>query len=198
MPASPGPDGEEPDRARLTRFLNDLASGQADDADRLMPYVHEQLRGLARGHLRSQSAGHTLEPTALVHEAYLRMFDRRRTWKDRKHFFALAAKAMRQILVDHARAQQRLKRGRGKVRIALHEEMIGSTEDAVEVLDLDHAMVELSSLDDRQGRIVELRFFGGLEVEEVADLLSLSKSTVEREWRAARAWLGVRLAGRGA
>jgi RNA polymerase sigma-70 factor, ECF subfamily len=188
-----------PDRAELTRFLNELASGRPEAAAELMPYVHAQLRALAQGCLRKQPAGHTLQPTALVHEAFLKLFGSERDgWSDRKHFFALAAKSMRQILVDHARTQRRLKRGGGRLRVTFDESLAARSEDAPEVLDLDEALSELSAADERQGRIVELRFFGGLEVSEVAELLDLSKSTVEREWRAARAWLGVRLEVGGA
>jgi len=182
------------DREQLTHFLNRLALGQQEVADQLMPQVYAELRALAYSHLRNQSASHTLQPTALVHEAYLRLFDPKRCqWNDRQHFFALAARVMRQILVDHARAQHRIKRGEGRLRVTLDESAAGETGNDIEVLDLDAALTDLSSQDERQGRIVELRFFGGLEVEEVAGLLELSKSTVEREWRAARAWLGVRL-----
>jgi RNA polymerase sigma factor (TIGR02999 family) len=187
------------DLPRLTSFLNELALGHAAAAEDLMPYVQAQLRGLAQSHLRGQPAGHTLQPTALVNEAFLRLFvPERCNWNDRRHFFALAAKVMRQILVDHARAQRRLKRGAGNLRVTLDERIVAREQDAPEVLDLDLALGELSALDERQGRIVELRFFGGLEVEEVAGVLALSKSTVEREWRAARAWLGVRLESLGA
>lgn len=190
---------QEVDRAHLTRFLNELALGREDAALGLMPYLHAQLRSLAQKSLRSQDAGHTLQPTALVHEAFLKMFvPERCAWNDRRHFFALAAKVMRQILVDHARNQQRLKRGDGRLRVTFDERIAAHPENALEVLDLDHALIELSTHDERQGRIVELRFFGGLEVDEVADLLELSTSTVEREWRAARAWLGVRLESLGA
>jgi RNA polymerase sigma factor (TIGR02999 family) len=189
---------ESVDRSRLTRFLNELALGQVNAAESLLPYVHAQLRSLAQVHLRGQP-GHTLQPTALVHEAFLRLFvPERCAWNDRRHFFALAARVMRQVLVDQARAQRRLKRGEGMLRVTLDERVVARPSGELEMLDLDQALVELSSLDERQGRIVELRFFGGLEVEEVAGLLELSKSTVERDWRAARAWLGVRLESLGA
>jgi RNA polymerase sigma factor (TIGR02999 family) len=187
-------DGNEADRTHLTRFLNELASGSTDAAEGLMPYVYAQLHSLAQAHVRNQALAHTLQPTALLHEAYIKLFDADRCqWNDRQHFFALAAKVMRQILVDHARAQKRIKRGGGNVRVTLDESALGHAGNELEVLDLDQALVELSTQDERQGRIVELRFFGGLGVDEVAGILELSKSTVEREWRAARAWLGVRL-----
>lgn len=184
------------DRAQLTRCLNELAQGRGEAAEELMPYVQSQLRVLAQKALSGQSAGHTLQPTALVNEAFLRLFEPRSSgWNDRKHFFALAARVMRQILVDHARAQGRMKRGGGQLRVTLDERQAESSLPSMELLDLDQALAELSTLDERQGRIVELRFFGGLEVREVADLLALSLSTVEREWRVARAWLGLRLEG---
>ena len=189
---------DNPERGNLTRFLNAFALGNARAGDELMPQVYAELRALAQSHLRNQVASHTLQPTALVHEAYLRLFDPKRCqWNDRQHFFALAARVMRQILVDHARAQHRIKRGEGRLRVTLDESTPGQVTDDIGVLDLDEALSELSSQDERQGRIVELRFFGGLEVEEVAGVLALSKSTVERELRAARAWLGVRLEASG-
>ena len=184
------------DRTDLTSFLNGLARGQSDAATTLMPRVLGELRAIADAYLRRQSASHTLQPTALVHEAFLRLFDPDLVgFSDRKHFFALAAKSMRQVLVDHARAAQRDKRGGGRLRVTLDERLADPATPPPELLDLDHVLQELSELDERQGRIVELRFFGGLDVQEIAEVLTLSKSTVEREWRSARAWLGVRLEG---
>ena len=188
-------------RVQLTRFLNELAQGRSEVAERLMPHVEDQLRQLARVAMNGQAAHHTLQPTALVNEAFLRLFpgadgEPGPGWNDRQHFFALAAKIMRQVLVDHARRQGRQKRGGGQLRVTLAEQLAEADEPEVELLDLDDALRELSTVDERQGRIVELRFFGGLSVAEVADLLSVSLSTVEREWRLARAWIGLRLEGR--
>jgi RNA polymerase sigma factor (TIGR02999 family) len=187
------------DRAELTRFLNRLARGEVDIAPTLMPRVQGELHAIADAYLRSQPVGHTLQPTALVNEAFLRLFDPDGVeFNDRKHFFALAARAMRQVLVDHARAEARQKRGGSRLRVTLDERLAETTPPPVEMLDLDEALHDLGTRDERQVRIVELRFFGGLEMQEVADVLALSKATVEREWRAARAWLGLRLQGRGA
>jgi len=184
------------ERPDLTRFLNGVARGDPACAQTLMPLVHDELRAIAAGYLRQDRFRHTLQPTALVHEAFLKLFDPERVaWNDRKHFFALAAKTMRQILMDYARKQGRQKRGADRLRVTLDEQVTGRAEPAVELLDLEDALVDLAAHDERQGRIVELRFYGGLDVQEVADLLELSKSTVEREWRAARAWLGLRLEG---
>ena len=189
-------DSRDHDRADLTSFLNDLARGNADAAATLMPRVVSELHAIADAYLRRQAADHTLQPTALVNEAFLRLFDAERaSFNDRKHFFALAARSMRQVLVDHARAAQRDKRGGGRLRVTLDERMAGAATPPPELLDFEAVLQELTQLDERQGRIVELRFFGGLDVPEIAEVMSLSKSTVEREWRAARAWLGVRLEG---
>ncbi|NOT30832.1 MAG: sigma-70 family RNA polymerase sigma factor [Planctomycetes bacterium] len=193
------PRPKDPDQHELTRFLNDLARGKAAAAETLMPFVYAELRGIAESHLRGQAPRHTLQPTALVHEAFLKLFDPDRVgWNDRKHFFALAAKAMRQVLVDHARRARRLKRGDGRLCVALDEHVAGPAGTATDLVDLNLALDELGALDERQGRIVELRYFGGLEVQEVAEVLAVSTSTVEREWRTARAWLGVRLEALGA
>lgn len=189
-------DSRDLDRADLTSFLNGLARGQPDAAGTLLPRVLAELHAIADGYLRRQPQGHTLQPTALVHEAFLRLFDPDRVgFNDRKHFFALAATSMRHVLVDHARAAQREKRGGDRLRVTLDERLADPATPPPELLDFDEVLQELSALDERQGRIVELRFFGGLDVQEIAEVMTLSKSTVEREWRAARAWLGVRLEG---
>jgi RNA polymerase sigma factor (TIGR02999 family) len=184
-------------RHELTAFLSDLARGGADgDATRLRHLLGE-LRVIAAAQLRGQRAGHTLQPTALVNQAYLKLFDgAERAWKDRGHFFTMAAQAMRQILVDHARARMRKKRGGGKPMRTLIDVADAGADDA-EVLDVHEALGDLAAWDARKARVVELRYFGGLEVPQVAEALGLSLSTVEREWRAARAWLAVRLEDRG-
>jgi RNA polymerase sigma factor (TIGR02999 family) len=178
----------------LTEFLADLARAEGDgDAERLR-HVLAELRVIAAAHMRSQRPGHTLQPTALVNAAYLKLFDgSERAWKDRGHFFTVAAKAMRHVLVDHARARGRQKRGGGRGPRTLFDAPDARGGDA-DVLDVHDALVSLAKWDARKAQVVEMRYFGGLEVSEIAGALGLSLSTVEREWRAARAWLAVRLA----
>ncbi len=189
-----GGDGEGDRPAELTGFLNELARGNSQAGETLMPYVYDELRVIAESYMRRQHADHTLQPTALVNEAYLKLFRPEAVgWNDRKHFFSLAAKAMRQLLVDHARRASRAKRGSGQRPQTLDEAFAQSSEFPVDLLDLNLALEELSRRDERQGRVVELRYFGGLDMEEVAKVMDVSKRTVEREWRAARAWLGHRL-----
>jgi RNA polymerase sigma factor (TIGR02999 family) len=178
----------------LTRFLDDLAHGDADAAATLMPHVYGELKAIAEGYMIRQRADHTLQPTALVNEAYVKLFDRSVIdWKDRGHFYALAARAMRQLLVDHARARRRKKRGGGRREVTLDEAVAKAAGIEVDLLALDEALRELAELDPRQAQVVELRYFGGLEVAQVAQMLEVSVTTVEREWRSARAWLGSRL-----
>lgn len=179
----------------LTGFLNDLAHGRVEAGATLMPYVYAELRAIAEGYLQRR-ADRALQPTELISEAFLRLLRSDGvSWNDRRHFFALAAKAMRQLLIDEARRRGRLKRGEGRRAVTLDEAFVGTDGPPMDLLDLDQALEELSGLDPRQGRVVELRFFGGLDVDQVAETLEVSKSTVEREWRSARAWLGHRLAG---
>ena len=176
-----------------------LSWGQGDTAalDRLVPLLYDDLRRVARGHLRREGPGHTLQPTALVHEVFLRLVDvDRMTVKSRTHFFALSARLMRQILVDHARRRQAGKRGGGATVIGLNEAAgaaAPASSSSVDVLALDEALDALSSFDDRQCRVVELRFFAGLNIPEAADALGVSTATVEREWAMAKAWLHQRL-----
>ena len=187
-----------PDPSRghnVTELL--LSWGQGDTAalDRLVPLVYDDLRRVARGHLRRERPGHTLQATALVHEVFLRLVDvDRMTLKSRTHFFALSARLMRQILVDHARRQRAGKRGGGATVIGLNEAAgAAAPTSSVDVLALDEALDALSSFDDRQCRVVELRFFAGLDIHETADALGVSTATVEREWAMAKAWLHQRL-----
>ena len=188
----------DPSRAHdVTELL--LSWGQGDTAalDRLVPLLYDDLRRVARGHLRREGPGHTLQPTALVHEVFLRLVDvDRMTVKSRTHFFALSARLMRQILVDHARRRQAGKRGGGATVIGLNEAAgaaAPASSSSVDVLALDEALHALSSFDDRQCRVVELRFFAGLNIPEAADALGVSTATVEREWAMAKAWLHQRL-----
>lgn len=177
-------------QVETTRLLVDLGRGDPSAAARLLPLVYDELRALAGRYFRRQRSDHTLQPTALVHEAFLRLVDQTHAqWNDRAHFFAVAAQAMRQILINHALARAAAKRGGGRARIALAEDLAPAAEHEFDALALDEALKQLAELDERKARIVELRFFGGLSVEEVAEVLGVSKTTVESDWRMARAWL---------
>lgn len=174
----------------VTRVLTRVAGGDNAAVGELMSLVHGELHGLARGYLRRESAGHTLQPTALVNEAYLKLVQQDRVdWQGRSHFFAVGAQAMRRILVDHARTKAREKRGGGRERVTLDEAVAFSPRQDEDVLALDQALTRLSERHPRQARIVELRFFGGLQLEEVAELLGVSRRTVAGDWRLAKAWL---------
>jgi RNA polymerase sigma factor (TIGR02999 family) len=158
--------------------------------DALMPQVYAELRRLAAHYLRGERPGQTLQPTALVHEAYLRLLkDRPDRWQNRSHFCAIAAHAMRQILIERARARDAEKRGGGRARVTLDESLAAGGDRSIDILALDEALERLAALDPEQARIVELRFFGGLTVEETADALGSSPATVKRHWAVARAWL---------
>ena len=173
-----------------TRLLADLRDGNGSAADRLLPLVYDELRAIAANYFFRQPAGHTLQPTALVHEVFLRLVDPNCVQiKDRAHFFALAAKAMRQILVDHARRKHAAKRGGAMREVPLEEVAAPDSMQPVDLVALDEALVRLAELDERQSRIVEMRFFGGLSNQEVADVLGVSLRTVEGEWSMARGWL---------
>jgi len=180
----------------ITRLLIDWREGRSEAPGELFPLVYGELRKLARGQLRRHPAGETLRPTALVHEAYLKLVDQTRVRvNDREHFFALAARAMRQILVDHARRRSARKRGGDAIRTTLSEEDTPVEIRAIELLTLDHALTRLESLEPRLAEVVELRFFGGLSVEETAAALDLSSRTVKRDWRKARAFLYTAISG---
>ena len=173
-----------------TRVLAELAAGDQAAAQRLLPMIYDEFRALAARYLGRERAGHTLEPTALVHEAYMRLVDQSRVnWQGRTHFFAVGAQLMRRILVDHARHKHRVKRGGGRQRITLDEHVAISPQRDEDLLALDEALQKLAELDPRQAQVVELRFFGGLSVEEVATVLGVSKRTVEADWTMVRAWL---------
>lgn len=183
------------DHPDVTQVLAALKDGDASAYERLLPVVYEEMRSLARSYLNRQQPGHTLEPTALVHEAYMRLVQQDQPdYSNRVHFFAVAATAMRQLLIDHARRKNAAKRGEGWERVTLSNLKSDGRSD-IDLLDLDEALTEMAELDAQQSRIVELRFFGGLTIEETAEELGISTSTVEREWRAARAWLSARLSG---
>jgi len=169
-----------------------VAWGRGDEAalQQLIPLVHRELHEIARRCLKGERPGHTLQATALVHEAYLRLVDVRRvSWKDRTHFLAMTARLMRRVLVDFARSRQYQKRGGGAMKVSLDEAHAVSTERGRDLVALDDALTTLSSLDERKARVIEMRFFGGLTVEETAAVLDVSRETVLRDWRLARAWL---------
>ncbi len=191
-------------RERITQIVADLGALRGDVApstEELFRLLYDELRGLARSFMVSERRDHTLQPTALVHEAYLRLVDQSRaTWQGRTHFFAVGARVMRNILVDHARAHGREKRGGGWQQVTLAECVLPGAEaglDREQLLAVDHALEKLARLDQREARIVELRYFAGLTVAEIAELLGVSKRTVEADWTHARAWLLRELAGEG-
>ena len=175
----------------ITQLLQGAAAGSDSAAAQLLPVVYNQLHALASAFFRDQKPGNTLQPTALVHEAYLKLVDQTGIdWTGRKQFFALASKAMRSILVDHARSKGALKRGGDHQRIPLDEADRTPTQlDELTVLAIDEAMVKLAALDERKAQLVELRFFGGLNADEAADVIGIARSTAADEWRLARAWL---------
>ncbi len=181
----------ESDRnSEVTRMLLSLEEGDGSAAKRLFPVVYDDLRDLASRYLNDERKGHTLQPTALVHEAYMRLVDQTRVdWQGRTHFFAVGAQAMRRILVDHARKRQAAKRGGGLQRITLDERMAVEWRREEDLLALDDALIKLAELDPRQAKMVELRFFSGLKVNEVAEVLGMPKRSVEREWTMVRSWL---------
>ncbi len=191
------PPSSSPAPGDVTSLLLDWNRGRAEALEELMPVVYEELRRLAKAHLGRERRDHTLQPTDLVHEAYLKLVDQRHVdWKNRAHFFAVAARLMRRVLVDHARARLAQKRGGGAVRVAFDETLVLGTEAAdVLLLALDDALTELGALDVRQARTVELRYFAGLTVDEAAEALGVSGMTVKRDWTVARAWLKLRLEG---
>jgi RNA polymerase sigma factor (TIGR02999 family) len=181
----------------VTELLLSWRQGDAAALDRLIPVVYDELRRVARRRLRGEPPGHALQSTALVHEVYLRLVDvDRMTLKNRTHFFALAATLMRQILVDHARRQHADKRGGGATMMSLEDVSPAAQPPSVDVLALDQALEALSAIDVRQGSVVELRFFAGLNIDEAAEALGVSPATVEREWALAKAWLYRRLSSR--
>lgn len=178
-----------PDAPEITRLLRHAAEGDAAALDALLPVVYGELRRLARRYLREERSGHTLQPTALVHEAYLRLIGQHSVdWENRAHFFAISAQMMRRILVNHAEARRADKRGGEAEHLTL-----GAADEVpapqTDVLALDHALRALEKLDPRQARVVELRYFGGLDIPEVANALGVSAATVKREWTTAKLWL---------
>lgn len=182
-------------QSEITALLGEWSTGDREALERLMPLVFDELRQLARSQFRREPDGHTLQPTALVHEVYMRLAGQRKVeWQNRSQFFAFAALLMRRILVDHAKARVTAKRGGGAVVLPLNEALAGASDDdgepaGVELLALDEALAALAEVDSRQARIVELRFFAGLTHEEIAELLGISVTTVKRDWKTARYFL---------
>jgi len=173
----------------VTQLLADWSSGDQAALDALMPLVYDELRRLARNYMRRERPGHTLATTGLVHEAYLRLVDQNVNWQNRAHFFGVAAQMMRRVLIDHAKSNQRAKRGGGAVKISLEEPILLSEAPGMDLVALDEALTRLEKMDPQRGRIVELRFFAGLSNEEAAEVLAVSPATVQRQWAGARAWL---------
>ena len=181
-------------RPDITALLAAWGQGDERAADKLIPLVYDELRRIAAHALRGEAAGHTLQTTALVHETYLRMVDQRAAdWHNRAQFFGVAARVMRRVLVDHARERLASKRGGGATRVTL-ENIPGKPDEGVDVLTLNDALDDLARIDPLQARLIELRYFTGLNIEETAEALQVSPSTVKREWAVARAWLRRELA----
>ena len=174
----------------VTELLVDWGNGDKEALDRILPIVYDELRKQAARYLRRERAGHTLQTTALIHEAYIRLVDQRNVrWQNRAHFFGISAQLMRRILVDHARTKRRAKRGGSDIKVALDEGDLIATGPDVDVIAVDQALERLSKIDEQQSKIVELRFFSGLTVEETAEVLKISPATVKRDWSMAKAWL---------
>jgi RNA polymerase sigma factor (TIGR02999 family) len=180
----------EDSRGEVTRLLDEIGHGKADAMEKLLPLVYDELRRLASVYFRRERSDHTLQPTALVHEAYLKLVDQRIVrWESRGHFLGVAATLMRRILMDYARGHDAVKRGGLQQRVLLDDGMALTEQRAVEMIALDSALTQLALIDPEQARIVELRFFGGLSVEETAEVLNMSTATVKRYWNSAKAWL---------
>ena len=180
----------------ITELLVGYQGGDKEALDQLMPIVYDELRRQAARYLRREQAGHTLQTTALIHEAYVRLVDQRNVqWQNRAHFFGIAAQLMRRILVDHARTKKRVKRGGSKVQVSLADATVAVKGPDLDIVALDEALERLAKVDEQQSRVVELRYFSGLTVEETAEVMGISTATVKREWSVARAWLHRELSG---
>lgn len=174
----------------ITQLLNDLSGADRDALEKLMPLVYKELHRMAHGFMRGQPAGHTFQTTELIHEAYLKLAaGNEQNWQNRSHFFGVAAQAMRHILVDYARSKQARKRGGSAEKVTLNENAVVSATRPQEIIALDDALRQLGLLDERKSRVVEMKFFGGLSTEEIAEVLKISAETVKRDWRFARTWL---------
>jgi RNA polymerase sigma factor (TIGR02999 family) len=182
----------------ITRLLAGWREGDRAALDRLLPLIRSELHRLARRHLGRERKNHTMQPSSLVQEAFLRLLpDGNAGWRDRAHFFAVASQVMRHVLVDYARARQQVKRGRGAVHIPVDSAVVLSSEQVEQVVAVDLALQRLAKADERKSRVLEMRFFGGLSVEETAEVLGVSPNTVIRDWDFARAWLRRELGGAG-
>ena len=187
-----------PNQHEITELLEQWCGGSQTALDKLYPLVYEELRRLARSYMKREPKGHTLQTTALINEAYVRIVDQKSVhWQNRSHFFAISAQIMRRILVDHARRYLHAKRGGGARRVSLDEAMIVAAERSEEVLMLDEALSNLARMDPRRCQVVELRYFAGLNNQEIASVLHISENTVMRDWNLARAWLYQQLGGVG-
>ena len=187
---------DESGRSQITQMLLDWGGGDQAALERLTPLVYAELHRLARRHMNREGGGHTLQTSALVNEAFIRLVDQRGVkWNNRAHFFAIAAQMMRRILVDYARSHLYAKRGAGAVHVSLDHARLVSNEPTAEVAVLDEALAKLESIDPRQARVVELRFFGGLTIKETAEVMSISVDMVKREWNTAKAWLYREMSG---
>lgn len=174
----------------ITQLLVAWSEGDRAALDELMPLVHAELRRIARNYMRGERKGHTLQTTALINEAYLRLVDQKQVhWQNRAHFLAIASEMMRRILVDYARRRRSQKRGDGGVQVTLSEAAELVNERSPDLVALDEALLSLAKMDERRSKVVELRFFGGLSIEETAEVLNVSTTTVERDWTIAKAWL---------
>jgi len=179
-----------PSPSNVTQMLHDWSDGDREAFDKLVPIVYEELRRQAVRYLRRERPGHTLQTTALIHEAYIRLIDQTNVrWQNRAHFFGIAAQLMRRILVDHARSRQAAKRGGSDIKVPLEEAIIASEGREVDLVALDEALERLAAIDPQQSRVVELKFFSGLSVEETAEVLGISPRTVKRDWNVAKGWL---------
>ena len=180
----------------VTQLLIGWSEGNKEALDELLPLVYDELRKQAARYLRKESPGHTLQTTALIHEAYLRLIDQKNVrWQNRAHFFGIAAQLMRRILVDHARMKKRAKRGGSNIKVSLSEAALKTPAQDLDIVALDEALKRLEQVDEQQSRVVELRFFSGLSVEETAEVLSISPATVKRDWSMAKAWLHREITG---
>jgi RNA polymerase sigma factor (TIGR02999 family) len=174
----------------VTQILHDWRDGDREAPERLMPLIYDEMRRLARTHLAREGGDHTLQPTALVNEAYLRLVDQTRVnWQNRSHFFGIATSMMRRVLIDHARAHATNKRGGGAIRLSIDDVQVPAEQRAASLIALDEALEKLAQMDERKSRVVEMRFFGGMSDEEIAEVLDVSVRTVLRDWKTARLWL---------
>jgi RNA polymerase sigma factor (TIGR02999 family) len=182
--------------SEITQMLIELTGGNQDVVNQILPHIYDELRRLAGSYLRRERADHTLQPTALVHEAYMKLIDQKQVhWQNRAHFFGIAAQVMRRILMDHARKHTAEKRGGDADKLPLEEEiLVVSHEKSADLIALDDALQTLAEFDEQKAKIVELRYFGGLSIEETAEVMGVSVPTINRQWRMAKAWLHAELA----